>query len=321
MIRLEIFLNNLSLHGQFHDRLDFRAALDRIMAMRRVARQYDRDIHCDGRILGRAASPQVPLRKAIAWLSPDQRRVAMQWWTRGGPFWDIDRRHGEGDWLECGGEIVTDDALGEAAYRVALGVECDIVSFSPSDWTHSPLEVHWRRDAKFGDEYLALDNFWEEADLIERLRRAAPPIKSWSQLQNAAVERLSNLVFGPECFRPLQGLPFSNAGATRIRRLLGILDQFAVSFKTDGSRSAEGHRLYQTYFMGDRAPFSDSSVSEKRNFAKELQFRHPEAPDEMISCTWHGKVRYMTMRIHFSWPVRAGRPVYVMYIGQKITRR
>ena len=29
----------------------------------------------------------------------------------------------------------------------------------------------------------------------------------------------------------------------------------------------------------------------------------------------------MTLRMHFFWPVRYGEPVYVMYIGQKITRR
>ena len=321
MIGLEIFLNNQSLHGQFRSGSDFRSALDRVMAMRRVAREFERDIHCDGGILGREVLPQVPVQKVIAGLTPDQRRAAMQWWTRGGPFWDADRRHGDGDWLECEGEIVTDDALGEAAYRVALGVECDTVSFAPSDWTYSPLVVRWRRDEQFGDRHLALRNFWEAADLRARLRGATPPVTSWSQLRHASVKRFDHLVFGSGCFDPLRGLPFSNAGATQISKLLGILDQFAASFDADGSRSAEGHRLYEIYFMGDTGLFSDSSPSEKRKFEEKLRFRHPERPGETVSCTWHGKVRHMTLRIHFSWPVRAGKPVYVMYIGQKITRR
>lgn len=29
----------------------------------------------------------------------------------------------------------------------------------------------------------------------------------------------------------------------------------------------------------------------------------------------------MKLRMHFSWPVRYGQPVYVMYMGQKITRK
>ena len=28
-----------------------------------------------------------------------------------------------------------------------------------------------------------------------------------------------------------------------------------------------------------------------------------------------------SLRIHFSWPIRLDKPLYVMYIGQKITRR
>ena len=323
MIELELFLNNQSLHGQFRSGAAFRAALDRVMAMRRVARQFERDIHCDGGILSRDASPDVPVQKAIAYLSPDQRRATMQWWTRGGPFWDADRRHGADDWFECQGEIVTDDALGEAAYRKALGLECDTVSFTPSDWTRSPLMVRWRRNEGVTDLRLALKNFWEAAELRARLRSVEPPISSWSQLRERSERHFANLRFGPECFRPLRGLPFSNAGATRIRALLSILDQFAVAFEPDGRRSVEGQRMYQDYFTGTDGNelFSDSSDSEKSRFAKHLEFPHPDKPNETISCTWHGKVSHMFLRIHFSWPVRAGKPVYVMYIGQKITRR
>ena len=320
MIPLEIFLNSQSVHGQFHNGSDFQAALGRVMAMRRVARQFERDIHCDGGILSRDTSPDVPVRRAITWLSTDQRRAAMQWWTRGGPFWDADRRHGPEDWFECQGEIVTDGALGEAAYRIALGLDCDTVSFAPSDWTHSPLEVLWRRDEGVGDPF-GVRNFWEAEKLRTRLMRAAPPIASWGQLREAAERHFANLRFGPECFGPLRGLPFSKPSATRISTLLSILDRFAVAFESDGRRSVEGHRLYQDYFTGDRGWFSDSSDTEKSSFGRDMHFRHPDKPGETIPCYWHGKVSQLTLRIHFSWPVRAGEPLYVMYIGQKITRR
>ena len=76
--RVGIFLNNQSLHGQFHNRSDFRSALGRVMAMRRVAREFDRDIHCDGGILGRAVSSQVAVREAIAWLT--LTRGVLRWY-------------------------------------------------------------------------------------------------------------------------------------------------------------------------------------------------------------------------------------------------
>jgi len=323
VIELELFLNGQSLHGQFRSGAAFRAALDRVMALRRVARQFERDIHCDGGVLSRDASPDVPVRSAIGWLSTDERRAAMQWWNRSGPFWDADRRHSVDEWLECQGEIVTDDVLGEAAYRKALGIECATASFTPSNWTHSPIMVCWRRNEGFGDLRLAVENFWEAAELRARLQSLELPISSWSQLRERSEGHFANLRFGPKCFRPLRGLPFSSAGATRIRALLSILDRFAVAFEPDGSRSVEGQKIYQDYFTGTEGSelFSDSTDSEKSRFAKQLRFPHPDKPGEAIACTWHGKVRHMFLRIHFSWPVRAGKPVYVMYIGQKITRR
>ena len=168
---------------------------------------------------------------------------------------------------------------------------------------------------------VAIQNFWEIEELSQRLQSAAPPVLSWSDLRTASEIQFGHLTFSRACFDPLQGLPFSGASATRIRALLNILDRFAVAFGPDGTRSAEGHRIYQEYFTGRNALFSDSSDTEKREFGKDLRFRHLDQPGEALSCTWHGKVRHMTLRIHFSWPIRPDTPLYVMYIGQKITRR
>ncbi|MCY3818840.1 MAG: hypothetical protein OXH52_05670 [Gammaproteobacteria bacterium] len=48
------------------------------------------------------------------------------------------------------------------------------------------------------------------------------------------------------------------------------------------------------------------------------RFRDPMAS---LFCPWHGKVSRLTLRLHFSWPVEAGRPIYVVYAGPKITSR
>ena len=67
--------------------------------------------------------------------------------------------------------------------------------------------------------------------------------------------------------------------------------------------------------------FSDSSDSEKRDFRQGLTFAHPEDPARSMFCPWHGKVRHPTLRVHFSWPVRVGKPVHIVYAGPKITKR
>ena len=104
--------------------------------------------------------------------------------------------------------------------------------------------------------------------------------------------------------------------------LLGILDRFARSFDASGARTIEGQRIYQDYFTGgDNALFSDSSDDEKGDFGEALTFPHPDEPGSFLFCTWHGKVRHMTLRLHFSWPIACGKPVYVVYAGPKLTKR
>ncbi|MNJ70706.1 hypothetical protein D3C77_671840 [compost metagenome] len=99
-----------------------------------------------------------------------------------------------------------------------------------------------------------------------------------------------------------------------------MLQKFKASHVKDSGRTREGDELYQTYFTGARAWFSDSSDREKRDFEQELKFVDPERPGEKISAPYHGKVQTPQMRIHFTWPVTAEAPLHVLYIGDKITK-
>ena len=304
---MEILLNDQSLHGQYSDRSAFEESLDRIMAMRALAKRFDRDVHCHSAIRTRHVFQHVSLEKVVGALPTDKQRALMRWLTKGGPFWWRDRRHSDDDYLESKGDVVTQSAIAEAAFRTLFRVECGLMSFSPSDWNESPIDVIWRRDAEgFDDEMVAVENFWTVGSLEERLARAMAPIHSWPRLRQVSVRRFPQLRFGGECFSPLRPLPFQRSAANRILELLGILDRFAEAFDCDGSRNVEGHRIYRDHFTGDNAVFSDSSPTEKRDFGQKLRFSHPDHPDQVLSCTWHGKIRTMTLRMHFSWPVRLG---------------
>ncbi|MBN1960904.1 MAG: hypothetical protein JW841_08150, partial [Deltaproteobacteria bacterium] len=85
--------------------------------------------------------------------------------------------------------------------------------------------------------------------------------------------------------------------------------------------------IYQDFFTGKKggggrgALFSDSSDEEKNEFKNALTFNHPQKPHVKIFCPWHGKVQTPKYRIHFSWPVRVNEPLYVVYIGEKLTKR
>ena len=319
---MEFFANEMSIHRQFHDLPTFHDALERLMGMRGVAHRFGRNVYCHRALADAEPIPGIRMQQAAQRLADNERRALMLWLTRGGPFWDDLRRHDAYDWLECRGEVVTDTAVGEAAFRALLGVECAMVSATPSDWDFSPIEVIWNREAEgLDDQNATLENWRDAAALEARLQDAAPPIRSWADLDDIAKIRFRSLTFADHCFDPLAGVPFAKSAAERILVLLNVLDRFAGAFDARGARTPEGNRIYRNYFAGENALFSDSSDSEKRRFRDGLTFPHPDKPEESMFCTWHGKVRHMTLRLHFSWPIRVDEPVYIVYAGPKLTKR
>ncbi len=320
---MELLANDLSVHEQFHDTATFRDALSRFVAMRQTAQRYGRELYCHRAMLVTSPMPGVSMQQAIAKLAVEsERRSVMGWMTRLGPFWDDLRKHESDDWLECDGKIVTDSAVGEAAFRALHGITCGLISVTPSDWDFTPIKVIMRREAEGQDDQTTILQNWRDAGaLADELRNCAAPIRSWSDLREVSASRFDGLVFSENCFEALAGVPYAQSGAERFFVLLDILDRLAHAFDEGGARTAEGHSIYQDHFTGDRALFSDSSDSEKQRYRNELTFAHPEDNESSLFCTWHGKVSRLNLRLHFSWPIEAGRPVYVVYAGPKITKR
>lgn len=318
---MDILANELSIHRQFSDISLFRKAFVELTNMREVARRFGREVYCHRAFLTAKPLPGMTMHQALEYLTRTQKRVVLGWLARRGPFWDDLREHGPNDWMECRGDIVTDSAVGEAAFRTLHGAECGLVSVTPSTWDFSPVNVVWRQeDTGLTDQQATIEN-WRSPTTLEEGLQATTPIRSWDDLRTVAISRFGSLTFAGNCFEQLDGSPFSKSAAERFLVLLGILDRFAHAFDTNGVRTAEGQKIYQDYFTGDNALFSDSSESEKHKFRNDLTFSHPNDPGQHLFCTWHGKVRQMTLRLHYWWSERAGDPVYVVYAGPKITKR
>ena len=292
--------------------------------MRYAAHRANREVYCHRALLTAKPMPGIPMQQVIGRLPTNEQRAAMVWLARSGPFWDDDdiRRYDSKEWLECQDNCVTESAIGEAAFRKLHGDECGLISVRPSNWDFSPVEVIWRCDAEGLDEkHTELDNWREIAELEQMLRDAAPPIRSWTDLQQTSISRFENLTFAKDCFNPLDGYPFAKSTAEQFTKRLNILDRLTRTFNAFGKRTPEGDQIIQNYFTGNSALFSDSSETEKHDFLNELTFPHPESPGKQLFCTWHGKVRHGMYRLHFSWPIRADEPVYIIYAGPKITKR
>ena len=224
---MQLLFNDLSVHEQFHDTLSFLDALDRVMDMRGVARDFKREIHCHYEISNSMPMQGKSMPKAIGQLkNPEKRRAAMVWMANG-PFWDAQCMHDpddclRDDCLECEDKAgktvrVTDSAVGEAVRRGLHGSDVGLVSFMSSDWGFSPVCVRWlRNEAKDIKGPKDICN-WRDADALRAaMENLEPPVRSWKGLRDTAVDRFKCLTFDDTCFAPLtDGVPFMpNFGAS-----------------------------------------------------------------------------------------------------------
>ncbi|WAB98752.1 hypothetical protein OSW16_03560 [Pseudomonas putida] len=316
---MELFFNDCSLHGQFQDVGSFESSLDVIMAMRGLAKKYGREIYCHRGLMHSRVTDQLNLPQAMSAINRSKAIALVGWFSKAGPFWEDGRRHSPEEYLECSNEVVTDTAIGECAYLSFLSQAAQLASMTPSSWLSPLIEVTWHRNeqpAQVG----SLVNHLGAATLELELQKAEKPLQSWAELARVCPAKFENLIFSDNTFSPLSGTPFVSAAAKSIIDLLSVLQRFKATHITGSGRTREGDELYQTYFTGARAWFSDSSDREKRDFEQELKFTDPENPREKISAPYHGKVQTPQMRIHFTWPVAADTPLHVLYIGDKITK-
>ena len=317
---MELLLNDLSVHGQFTDVAAFRQSLASVMAMRNTARRFGREVYVHHNVVNCDISMTLSVREALQSLPQrNEKRAFLGWLTKQGPFWSDDMQHSRDDYLECGDEVVTETAVGEAAFCAMHDVDRRLVSFAPSNWEYSPIEV--RHISGVATDIVVL-NYWQTEQVKSALQHAAPPIASWVELETVARSRFQCLAFSANCFSALDGQPFVPGATKRIITLLEILNRLMGEVERTGQRTPEGHQLYQKYFTGDRAWFSDSSDTEKNQFKQQLTFPHPDQPGHTLFCPWHGKVNNPPFRIHFAWPPeRPGARLFVAYVGLKITRR
>ena len=313
---MNLLLNDLSIHGQFPDIPAFKAAIGRVMAIRSIAHKFSRELYSHRNVTNRRINPALSLFEALQRLPREQKQSLLLWLTKWGPFWEDAAAHGPDNWLQCGEEIVTTTAVGEAAYCATVGIDRLLISLAPSAWTYSPVAVQMEPNSV---GVITIPNYWEPTDLRRVLQNTPAPAKSWSNLEEDARARFQYLTFSTECFNYLNGHPFDPGAAASILSRLAVLNQLTSLVDSSGRRTAEGHQLYQDHFTGGRAGFSDSSDSEKNRFRHKLTFPHPEQPNSDLFCPWHGKINSPPFRIHFNWPVSLGAPLYVVYVGWKIT--
>lgn len=317
---MDFLANELSFDGKFDSHDSYVESLTCLMLMRQEARKHGFNIQCTKTILDTDITKDINFRQSLQKLGHAQRMAVLQWVTQSGPFWDESKCHSSDEYFELEeGEVVTDTCLAEAAFHNLDGNSSSVVSLLQPHWSATEIPIIWHRAS--GEQRVQVKNLTQRKILIERLEEQPKPIVSWEQLEERCKERCTSLFFSDSAFAGLKGAPFVACASSRILELLLVLDKINVCFNDVGERNEEGHRIYQEHFTGDKAWFSDSSDTEKREFKDALTFKHPKIEGETLFCTWHGKVKTPQMRIHHSWPITNNAPLYIMYVGPKITKR
>ena len=318
---MHFLMNELSIHGQFASAADFYDAVESVMEIRQAIRHAGRELFCHQNMTYAQVTADSSMQQVIQGMPREKRQAWIQWLTRLGPYWSDEREHGENEWLETGRDRwVANTGIGEAAFCRLHGIDRELVSFTPSEWLVGLINVRWIKDCEVPFS-IDVRNHWELPTVTSTLENLPSPFSSWRSLEEHVRRNCGRLNISMGAFDPLDGLPYAHGAAERLFIRLQLLNTMCGCFDKDGNRTPEGHRLYTEHFTGEKAWFSDSSDGEKSDFKLDMTFPHPDRPGEYLFCTWHGKVKTPQLRIHFSWPIAADTPLYVVYVGPKITKR
>ncbi|NCC30975.1 MAG: hypothetical protein EOM24_03000 [Chloroflexia bacterium] len=319
---MDLFINDLSLHGQFGDHQTFRRSLDEVMQCRTCVAHYQRALRVPRSIVGRPAIGQADFRQAVK-MTGDRNFVSLviSWINKNGPFVEDDLLRNPGEYLALAdATLVTEEVIGEAAARQFEGLPSGLVSFAPSKFQHTPIEVRWHRDDVRIDT-CELPNYWTSQELDHDLKGQQEAPTTWKEFIAQLPGRFPHLTFLPDLEKYLAGQPFSPYVVERSLVLLDVLNRLKTCFDAEGRRTVEGEDLVDNHFRRGKAVFSDSSDSEKNdaNFRSAMTFKDPEGRE--LICFWHGKIKTPQYRIHFSYPIEKDAPLYIAYIGEKLTKK
>jgi hypothetical protein len=314
----------MSFHGQFVSTEQFRGSLQLLMAIRQVIRGSGREFYCHRELRNARVFGETRMAAAVNSLRREERQAWLGWITREAPLWDAPQHHDEEDWFETSEEICTSTALAEGAWCIERGERRDLVSVDPSDWLTDPVTVtrvvadHDRREVQ-------IRNHWSVGSVTACLATVPITLESWEGLAQFARNAFTHLGFAQNAFDPLDGLPFVPSVAEQIKRHLKVLDELKQLAEANAYGDQRYRDLYDNHFMGANAWFSDESTTNRREFAQKMTFANPQDPAQFLFCPWHGKPNtpgnFVPIRIHFSWPITPTTPLYIVYVGRKLTMR
>lgn len=295
------------------------APLEALLEARRQYPALVSGLFCARNMPSTEVRPNLSLREVGGQLPPEKQRLLFEWTGKKGPFIDDDRQVMDQDLFLFGDDEVTELGLGEAARRILSSFSTAALSpvHNPtSRFAADPLVVvHGLHEEPFAR--VPVPNFLESAALAEAIEAEWPEPKTWAELLTRARQRFDRLCIGDHCDQNLSRKPYQPHQGRRVLELLDVLQRLMQEMGEDGELSAKGRELQNQFFVGKNAWFTDESETRKHS-PERFTFPDP-AGQGTLTCSWHGKIRSDSFRLHFEWPVESPREgLRVAYIGSHL---
>ncbi|MCI5161028.1 MAG: hypothetical protein D3917_03195 [Candidatus Electrothrix sp. AX5] len=313
---MEFFFNELSVHNQFQSKKDFQNAVLLFRNYRKIITEAGFRMYIHRNILERSALGYTFRKGLQVCFDRQQVRTLMNWLSKDGFFLPDDACADTGkDRFICHypeemhkePEDITGSALAECAFRKIAGADAGSISLEQSNFSWSPIKISLLQS----DEAI-IDNDYTPHSLGQRLVGYLPLMSSWSVLLER-IEELPAVTIDPDVKKRLIANPFSQNVAEGIYFRAKELNEMSTATSID-----RFNELFSKYATGEKARFSDSSPTEKREHKGALTFL---VDDERRLCPYHGKVKIQQYRMHLASRPAFGKPARIVYIGPKLTKK
>lgn len=320
---MQWIVNELSIDGDFDSIDAFFLALIPFIKLRHENPVLKKSFLCGAKLSSQPIINDIKFMKAVLeHLDPQMRALTLNWVGKSGVFWDATREDNKDDYFEFDNLDVTEYGVGECSRRILAGKEASLVSLISENarFCDATLVVtHGLPELPI--EHVSIDNITSPSVLKESALSVVPRPSTWPDAIAAFRNDFKSLLISDAVEEQLSSQPFGVCPYTRMEDLLKVLQDFICSRDPDGKYTDKTRGIINEFFSGEKAWFSDESVTNKRDFRKELTFVDPLDESKNIFCSFHGKIKSPQLRIHFCLPNATDKILKICYIGPKITKK
>lgn len=320
---MQWIVNELSIDGGFDSIDAFFLALIPFIKLRHENPVLKKSFLCGAKLSSQPIINDIKFMKAVLeHLDPQMRALTLNWVAKGGVFWDATREDNDDDYFEFEALDVTDYGVGECSRRILAGKVASLVSLISANVMfrgETLVVTHGLPESPI--EHVFVNNITSPSALEKSALSVVPRPNTWPAAIAAFRNDFKSLHISDSVEEQLSSQPFGVCPYTRMEDLLKVLQDFMCSRDPDGKYTAKTRDIINEFFSGEKAWFSDESVTNKRDFRKELTFVDPVDKSKNIFCSFHGKIKSPQLRIHFCFPNATDKILKICYIGPKITKR